>query len=147
MDLELSWKPIGEPVTLWGAPGKSYGGLNLRFGPRSKTVITVPAGRTSEDLVVTRLPWADFCGDFNKKGQGNFSGAAIFVHPSHPDYPPSWMTRHYGLLSVGWPGVTAQTFPAEKTFSCRYRLWVHRGTPAAAEIEKAYEAFCARTKR
>ena len=142
IDLELTWSPTEQPVTLWGAPGKSYGGLNLRFGPRSKTIITVPTGRTNEDLLMTKLPWADLSGDLNKAADA-LSGAAIFVHPEHPDYPPTWMTRHYGMLAVGWPGVTPQTFPAGKPFSFRYRLWIHRKALESAEIQRAYEAYCA----
>jgi hypothetical protein len=145
IDLELTWTPTDRPITLWGAPGKSYGGLTLRFGPRSKTIITVPTGHTSEDLLATKLPWADLSGDLNKATNGP-SGAAVFVHPEHPDYPPTWMTRNYGVLAVGWPGVASQTFPAGKPFSCRYRLWIHRGVLEAAEIQKAYEAYCATTK-
>ena len=145
IDIELTWTPTDRPVTLWGAEGKSYGGLTLRYGPRSKTIITVPAGRTSDDLVVTRLAWADLSGDFVQNAN-NLSGAAVFVHPEHPDYPPTWMTRHYGMLAVGWPGVTPQTFPVGKSFSCRYRLWIHRGAPEAAVIQKAYEAYCASVK-
>ena len=145
IDVELTWTPVDQPITLSGAEGKSYGGLTLRFGPRSKTIITVPTGRASEDLLVTKLPWADFSGDLNKN-TGQFSGAAVFVHPEHPDYPPTWMTRHYGLLAVGWPGVTPQTFPAGKSFSCRYRLWIHRGAPDAAEIQKAYDSYCATSR-
>ena len=91
IDLELSLTPADEPITLWGAPGKSYGGLTFRFGQRSETMITVPKGRTSEDLLMTRLPWADFTGDFAK---GRLSGATVFVHPDHPNFPPEWMTRH-----------------------------------------------------
>jgi hypothetical protein len=151
IDIALTWTPLEEPLTLAGAEGKSYGGFNFRFGPRTKTIITVPekstlpagvtapAGRTSDDLVVTRLPWADFVGDFS--GGGKLSGAAIFVHPRHRDYPPTWMTRHYGLVSVGWPGVEPQTFPAGEPITCRYRVWIHRGSPSAAEIEKAYEEY------
>jgi len=145
IDLELTWSPIGQPISLWGAPGKSYGGLTLRFGPRSKTIITVPSGRASEDLVMMKLPWADFCGDLNK-AQGGLSGAAIFVHPQHPDFPPTWMTRHYGMLAVGWPGVEPKTFPAGKSFSCSYRLWIHRNALSSAEIQKAYDAYCAEAK-
>jgi hypothetical protein len=150
IDVELTWTPIDQPLTLSGAEGKSYGGFNFRFGPRSKTVITVPenavlpedvtapAGRTTGDLLVTRLPWADFVGDFQSK---KLSGAAIFVHPAHRDYPPTWMTRHYGLVSVGWPGVEPQTFPVNEPITCRYRLWIHRGTPTAAQIQQVYEAY------
>jgi hypothetical protein len=99
IDLTLTWTPVDQPLTLWGAPGKSYGGFNFRFGPRTKTVIVVPenaslpdgivapAGRASGDLVVTRLPWADFVGDF--QGGAGRSGAAVFIHPQHRDYPPT----------------------------------------------------------
>jgi hypothetical protein len=138
IDLELSWTPLEQPITLWGAPEKSYGGFTLRFGKRSKTIVTVPSGRAPEDLLMTKLPWADLSGDFDG---GRISGAAVFVHPEHPDYPPEWMTRDYGVLAVGYPGVKAKTFPAGKTFTCRYRIWVHRGNPEAAEIQKAYDAF------
>ncbi|MCI0423457.1 MAG: PmoA family protein [Acidobacteria bacterium] len=139
MDVDLTWTPTDRPVTLWGAEGKSYGGLTLRFGPRSKTIITVPTGRASDDLLVTRLTWADLSGDL--KGAGELSGATVFVHPEHPGYPPTWMTRHYGLLAVGWPGVAPHTMPPGKSVSCRYRIWIHRGVPEAAEIQKAYEAY------
>jgi hypothetical protein len=156
IDVQATWTPIDEPLTLSGAEGKSYGGFNFRFGPRTKTTITVPenttlpagvtavAGRVSGDLLVTKLPWADFVGDFHgAKGQ---SGAAIFVHPAHPDYPPTWMTRHYGLVSVGWPGVEPQTFPANQPITCQYRVWIHRGSPSAAEIQKAYDAYRGESK-
>jgi hypothetical protein len=151
IDVESSWTPLDEPLTLWGAEGKSYGGFNFRFGPRTKTAITVPegarlpegvaatAGRVSADLVMTRLPWVDLVGDF--RGAAGASGAAIFVHPQHRDYPPTWMTRHYGLVSVGWPGVEPQTFPAGEPITCRYRIWIHRGAPTAAEIQKEYDAY------
>ncbi|PYI80443.1 MAG: hypothetical protein DME26_21625 [Verrucomicrobia bacterium] len=125
IDVELTWTSTDQPITLSGAEGKSYGGLTLRFGPRSNTIITVPTGRTTNDLVVARLPWADLSGDLNK-GASGLSGAAIFVHPE--------------------PGVTPQTFPVGKTFSCRYRLWIHRGAPAAAEIQRAYDGYRATVK-
>jgi methane monooxygenase PmoA-like len=152
VDLTLSWTPIDQPLTLRGAEGKSYGGFNFRFGPRTKTVVTVPektvlpdgvtaaAGRLSGDLVVTQLPWADFVGDFERAA--GISGAAVFVAPLHPDYPPTWMVRHYGLVSVGWPGVEPRTIPVGESINCRYRIWIHRGAPSAAEIQKEYDAFC-----
>ena len=151
IDMELSWTPLDQPLTLWGAEGKSYGGLNFRFAPRTKTVITVPentalpdgvvapAGHISDDLLNTKLSWADFVGNF--PGAVGTSGATIFVHPRHRDFPPTWMTRHYGLVCVGWPGVEPQTFPAGKPITCRYRIWIHRGAPSAAEIQKEYDAY------
>ena len=153
MDLTLTWTPLDQPMTLWGAEGKSYGGFNFRFGPRTKTIITVPekttlpegvtasAGKISGDLVVTRLPWVDFVG--NLPGANGLSGASIFVHPRHADYPPTWMARHYGLVSVGWPGVESRTFPAGESITNRYRVWIHRGEVSANEIQNAYEEYAA----
>lgn len=145
IDVELTWTPTDQPITLRGAEGKSYGGLALRFGPRKTTVITVSRGREREDLVMTNLLWADFSGDLKTPGDGALSGIAIFVHPDHPDFPPEWMARHYGMLAVGWPGVEPVTLAATPV-TLRYRLWIHRGNPEAGEIEKAYDAYFAETK-
>jgi hypothetical protein len=134
IDLSLSWTAIDEPIALGGAEGKSYGGVSLRFAPRKNTVITVPSGRANGDLLITNLPWADLSAEF--KGARGPSGIALFVDPTHPDYPPEWMTRDYGLLAVGWPGVRSQILPAGKPVTCGYRLWVHHGAPNAAEIQK-----------
>jgi len=139
IDLELVLKPEGRPIALWGAEGKSYGGLTFRFGPRSKTIITVPSGRSTDDLLITQLPWADLSGDLNPKG--GLSGAAVFVNPKHPNFPPTWMTRHYGLLAVGWPGIKPQSLEADKAVSLNYRIWIHRGVPEAGEIQKVYDDY------
>ena len=151
LDVTLSWTPLEEPLTLRGAEGKSYGGFNVRFAPRTRPTITVPEqaelpggalsreGRVAADLLMTRLPWVDVAGDF-ALSQGQ-SGAAIFVHPQHRDFPPTWMARHYGLVSVGWPGTEEQTFPPGQPITCRYRLWIHRGAPLAAQIQAEYEKY------
>jgi hypothetical protein len=78
-------------------------------------------------------------------GAAGPSGAAIFIAPDHPDYPPTWLTRHYGVLCVGWPGITPKTFPVGEPLRCRYRVWVHRGLAGAAELGRAYAAYQAMT--
>jgi hypothetical protein len=144
IDIALTWTPLAGPVTLWGAEGKSYGGFNFRFARPTRPSITVPSGRTSDDLVVTRLPWADYSTTFASASNidAKPSGAAIFVHPQHRDDPPTWMTRHYGLVSVGWPGVEPQTLAANEPVTLRYRLWIHRGIFEVADIQKVYDAYC-----
>lgn len=141
IDVTLIWTPTEEPITLGGAEGKSYGGLTLRFAPRTDTVITVPCGRTSHDLLEAKLPWADLSAKFD--GAPSASGAAVFAAAKNPGYPPEWMTRAYGLLAPGWPGVKPQTLEAGKSVTCRYRVWVHRGTPEAAKIQAVYDAYTA----
>jgi hypothetical protein len=145
IDFELSFVPVGKPVTLRGAEGKSYGGFTVRFAPppKAEAAITVPAGRAREDLPDTPLPWADFTSTFG--GQTAPSGAAIFVHPSHPNFPPTWLTRHYGPLCVGWPGVKGQTIEPGQPFRLTYRLWVHRGAANVEQLGRAYRQYTAST--
>ena len=139
LDIEFTWVPLGESLTLEGAEGKSYGGLTLRFAPRTHTVITTPLGQGEKDLSITRLPWADLSGRF--AGRAQASGAAIFVAPDHPDFPPEWLTRHYGVLCLGWPGVKPKTFQPGETFRGRYRVWIHRGTANVEKVSEAYRAY------
>ena len=139
LDIELIWVPLAEPITLEGAEGKSYGGLTLRFAPRTNTVITTPLGQDDKDLSITRLPWADLSARF--AGRDQASGAAIFVAPEHPDFPPEWLTRHYGVLCLGWPGVKPKTFQPGATIRCRYRVWIHRGAPHAEQVKQAYRTY------
>lgn len=139
IDVECEWVPITAPMTLTGAEGKSYGGLTLRFAPGTNTAITIPAGLTKQDLPMTNLPWADLTRYW--QAEKTTSGAAIFVHPSHPDFPPQWLTRHYGVLCLGWPGVKPATFPAGEVIRCRYRVWIHRGPASAEQLSRAYEEY------
>ncbi len=141
IDLEFFWIPASSAVALAGAEGKSYGGLTLRYAPHTEAVITTPLGTGSADLEMTPLAWADYSGRWT--GLRQPSGAALFIHPGHPDYPPTWLTRHYGALCIGWPGVEARTFPAGEPIHARYRVWVHRGMPTQDSIAAAYAAYLA----
>lgn len=141
LDISLTWIPVGRAVTLQGAAGKSYGGLTMRFAPRDdqQTVITVPAGRATEDLTETPLRWADYTSQF--VGADSPSGATVMIDPSHPDFPPTWLTRHYGALCVGYPGVEAKTFPPGEAFTLNYRVCVHDASAELVDIERDYDAY------
>jgi hypothetical protein len=147
LDLDFTWIPVDEPITLRGAEGKSYGGLTVRFAVKSDkdSVITVPGGQSKQDLPETPLPWADLTAHFRGPA-AEPSGAAIFVPPSHPDYPPTWLTRHYGPLCIGWPGVKDKTFPPGKPIRLSYRLWIHKGAVTVEQLKDAYEAYTAKVK-
>ena len=150
VDFDLTWTAADQPIVLQGAAGKSYGGFTVRFNTRpgektavdrKKVTITVPDGVTKKDLAVARLPWADFTAPFT--GAPGPSGLALFVHSSHPDHPPTWLTRHYGCLCVGWPGIKPAALAPAKPVRCRYRLWIHRGRKNTATLKKAYDAYLA----
>ena len=124
--------------------------------------ICVPTGIADGDLTETPLAWADYTSNFPRKvenvvvtsggepvegGTVMFtplaqpSGAAIFVHKTHPDFPPTWLTRYYGPLCVGWPGVKGRTFQPGEEIKLRYRVWIHDGEVTVPQIEKAYEEY------
>lgn len=139
VDIEFVWIPTDQPITLAGAEEKSYGGLTLRFAPRNGTLITTPLGNKPDDLAMTPLAWADLSAQF--AGAPQASGAAIFISPDHPDFPPTWLTRHYGVLCVGWPGVKPAVFQPGEIVRAGYRLWIHRQSASAASVALAYESY------
>lgn len=139
IDLDCTWIPEDREVSLTGAEGKSYGGMTIRYAPGRDTVITTPLGNGTNDLYMTSLPWADLSRRWAEGGK--VSGAALMVSPDHPDYPPTWLTRHYGVLCLGWPGVRARTFAPGVPIRCRYRIWVHRGVPGRERLSAVYDAY------
>jgi hypothetical protein len=143
IDLRYTLIPGAKPITLAGAEGKSYGGITLRFGPRPEreTTILSDRGDTPDDLPMTRLAWADLSARFD--GRTHPSGIALLVAPDHPDFPPEWLTRHYGALCVGWPGVKAKTLPPGAPVTLRYRLVIHRGAGDRARLAAAQALFAA----
>jgi sugar phosphate isomerase/epimerase len=138
LDLDLTWTPL-EDLMLAGAEDKSYGGLTLRFAPRTNTVITTPQGVTPEDQPMTRMAWSDLTAQFQPGAAP--AGASIFIHPSHADFPPMWLTRHYGVLCLGWPGVVPRLFPKDVPVHCQYRVWVHAGQPSVQDIDQQYALY------
>jgi hypothetical protein len=151
IDLELVFSPTDRPVRLVGSPGKSYGGLTVRFDvwPRRDAVVRVP-DRTvrhvgtglasSEDLSNTRLPWASLSSHFAEAPHR--SAGSVFIPPDHPDFPPTWLTRCYGPLCVGWPGVEGREFQPGESFTLRYRLLLHKTEVEHQQLEQAYSAYC-----
>jgi hypothetical protein len=155
IDFEFLWKPVDKPVSLRGSEGKSYGGLSVRFKPfisenernnknalakhNEVNVITIPSGVAEKDLPETPLEWADYTSKFD--GREIPSGAAIFVPKTHPDFPPTWLTRYYGPLCVGWPGVKDRLFQPGEEIRLQYRIWIHEGSVTVTQLEKVYNLY------
>ncbi|MCD6338848.1 MAG: PmoA family protein [Verrucomicrobia bacterium] len=144
IDIDLFLSPTESPVKLAGAENKGYGGLTIRFAPRLETTIATPLGDGPKDLLMTRLPWADLTGRL--AAEKTLAGAAIFVSPDHPDFPPMWLTRHYGALCVGWPGVEPKELLPGRAVRCSYRLWIHRGGAGVERLRRLYGAYQAAVK-
>jgi hypothetical protein len=154
VDFEFQWQPTDKPITLRGVEGKSYGGFTMRFRPfvaAGKSLaepneinrITTPSGITAGDLPETPLAWADYTSLFGDQSAEKTqpSGAAIFIPKTHPDFPPTWLTRYYGPLCVGYPGVKGRTFQPSEKIELRYRIWIHDGAVTMPQMEKAYNEY------
>ena len=149
ISFDLTWTALDQPVTLWGAGGKSYGGFTLRFAPskdepnpnkrKDTAIITSEGPSKGKDLAIAKLGWADITGEV--AGAPGRSGVAVFIAKDHPDYPPTWLTRHYGCLCVGWPGIKPRDLEPGKPVHCRYGVWVHRGDADEEALKRAYEEY------
>ena len=155
-DVTLVIEAGDKPITLQGRQEKSYGGLTFRFDvwPRTDAQVRIPgkilgrggdAAAPEQDLLNTPLPWADLSSTFSDAHMR--SGAAVFIHPRHPDYPPTWLTRTYGALCVGWPGVKPYTIDAGKSVQLDYRIWIHKAEPTPDEIDRVYQGYVESTTR
>jgi len=141
IDVRLTFEATDRPVTLTGElpSRKGYGGLSLRFAPRTGTVITTPAGVQQKDSNLLPFPWADLSGRFGNR----LAGAAIFVEARNPGFPNGWTLRPYGFLGVAWPGLQPTTLEPGRPVTLRYRLWLHSSDAASARVAAHYAAFAA----
>lgn len=143
IDLELTIEAVGGPLELQGTldQNKGYGGLCLRGAPMfTGAAMTTDQGPLKEDVVHTSFRWADL-----STGELGF---AVFVSPGHPGFPPKWMIRnsYAGLVNVSWPGLTPVVLRPGQPVILSCRLYVHRGTAAAAGVKAAYDAYAEEQK-
>lgn len=139
IDVEYRITTLDESITLQGQTGKGYGGLNLRFAPRTETKLATDAGPQAKDSDRQHFGWADLTARFAERER--HSGVAILVAPTHPDFPPPWTLRHYGDLNAAWPGLEARVLSPGEVLTLRYRLWIHRGDAEEGQVAGAWRAF------
>jgi hypothetical protein len=105
------------------------------------TMINAEGVKSEKDTFGKNSPWIDYYG---KRGEAT-EGLAIMQHPSNPWYPSPWFTRDYGFMSptpMYWPQNGTNT-PMKKgtTLVLRYRVLVHAGTTAEADIAGQFEKY------
>jgi hypothetical protein len=84
-------------------------------------------------------PWCDYSGTED----GVTEGLAIFQHPENEWYPSRFFTRDYGFFSptpLNWLE-DGYAIPKEKPLTLRYRVVVHAGDAAQADIPALFEAW------
>ena len=90
--------------------------------------------------------WCDYSGTVG----GSAIGIAVMDHPHSERYPTHWHVRNYGLMTANPFGYAAYTkgirdgsytLSSGKSLSFRYRVVLHRGSCAEAQINSRYLDF------
>jgi hypothetical protein len=120
LELVLRFEALGAPIAIAGTPDqkKGYGGLSLRFAPRTDTVLTTDAGREAADTNLIPHPWAELTGIF----QGRRAGIRIDIDPANPAFPNGWCLRYYGFLGVNFPGLEPFRVQPGRPLVLKYRV-------------------------
>lgn len=87
--------------------------------------------------------WCGCSGPRERIGGNIVEGIAILNHPGNPWSPCPWFTRDYGFLSPTPFNFMEQglTWPAGQTFTLRYRVVLHAGTPSEAGLTRIHREW------
>ena len=135
---KLAWKP--DHCVL------SFHGIPISYAQAGDPIIVADGKKVTKDFNQLRAAWTDYSGTFLRRpGQPNTerTGAAVFVDPHQPDFPPEWITRLYGVLNVSYPGLRMLDLPKGQPLRLHYRIWIHRGDAGAGQVDAAYKTFAA----
>ena len=107
-------------------------------------------GRVGEKLIWGKQsPWVDYYGQL----EGETLGVAILDHPSSPRYPTYWHSRAYGLFACNIWGLHdfvdkskdgSQTLEPGQSLHFRYRVVIHPGDTASADIAGTHKKFASK---
>jgi hypothetical protein len=105
LDVELTWEALGAPVVLQGSswPGKSYGGVCVRFAPREGTIIRADDEVLKQDEDLNPHRWAELEAVYG----GKRAVLRVTSDPTNPGAPHQWCLRNYGFVEASFPGRTA----------------------------------------
>lgn len=125
LDLTLSFEALAGPIEIAGerADKKGYGGLSLRFAPRSETAIRTDTGVEKADSNMVPHAWAELEALF----EGRRAGARITIDRANSGFPNGWCLRYYGFLGVNFPGLATHTLAPGRPLVMKYRVTVYCG--------------------
>lgn len=148
IDFDITLKATDGPVTfgdtkegMFGVRVASSMDVNRKTGGK----ITNAEGLTDEAAWGKASPWVDYTGPVS----GETVGIAILNHPRSFRHPTTWHVRTYGLFAAnpfGWHDFGLNR-TGEHTVSTgdfihfSYRVVLHKGDTASADLEKVYQAY------
>lgn len=127
--LVLTLTATGQPVTLEGSPtpGRAYGGVSLRFAPRTRTWIDSSDGPVRRDEDLQPHTWASFTATY----EGKTVRVTMTPDAANPAYPNVWCLRTYGFQGASWPGRQPATLAPGVPVRLAYRITIADLPPAA----------------
>jgi len=114
---------------------KGYGGFSYRVVMPPDIRFTGAQGIvTPAENAVSPSPWMDVSGSYGASGK---SGLTVLTHPSTSGFPQPWILRARGSMqNAVYPGRQPVALPRDRPVILRYRLVLHRGELAPADIER-----------
>jgi hypothetical protein len=109
-------------------------------------------GQRDGEVWGKRAAWVDYSGPVD----GQTLGIAFFDHPGNPGHPNRWHARDYGLFAANPfcahemdktqpAGSGARKIAPGASLKYRYRLVLHAGDGAAAQVAQRFADYCAAT--
>src|SRR5688572_6934347 len=119
---------------------KGYGGFSFRIVMPPDIRFTGQQGVvTPIENAVGSSPWMDVSGSYGTSGK---SGLTVLTHPSTTGFPQAWILRaRSSMQNAVYPGRQPTAIPRDRPVILRYRIVLHRGELAPADIERLQAAY------
>lgn len=114
---------------------KGYGGFSFRIVMPPDIRFTGKQGVVAPiENAVGSSPWMDVSGTYGTSGK---HGLTVLTHPTTTGFPQPWILRARGSMqNAVYPGRQLAAIPRDRPVILRYRLVLHRGELATADIER-----------
>ena len=87
----------------------------------------------------------DVSGSYGASGK---SGLTVLTHPTTTGFPQPWILRaRASMQNAVYPGRQPSAIPRDRPVILRYRLVLHRGELAPADIERLQKEYAAERSR
>jgi hypothetical protein len=141
IDFEITLRPL-KPVTIERTNHALFSArvvpeLSVKSGGK---LVNAEGLSGEKETYGVPSPWCDYSGG----REGVVEGVAILQHPRNRWYPATWFTRDYGFFSptpMFWLDGGKLELPQNGAFTLRYRVLVHAGDCAAAEVGALFARY------
>ncbi len=148
VDFDITLKATDGPVVFGDTKEGMFGvrvATSMDVLSKKGGKITTSEGLTDDKAWGKPAGWVDYTGPVDNETVG----IAILNHPSSFRYPTTWHVRTYGLFAAnpfGWHdfglGKSAEhTVPAGGSIKFGYRVILHKGDTASANIAAQFESY------